>query len=80
MSSSEVEPFIEKCKQMFQAGKTVEDVLKYLRTETGSKIISCMAISDLLNISMGDAKLLVHRSDAWNDVKERDEELHETFI
>jgi hypothetical protein len=80
MSSNEIEPLIGSCRQMLQEGKTVEDILKYLRAETGDKVTSGMVVADLLNLSMGQAKLLVHRSEAWDDVRERDEKLHETFI
>ena len=79
MSSNEYTPLIDKCKQMLSDGKTIDDVLKYLRVETNSKVTSIMVVVGLLNISAGEAKLLVHRSEAWNEVRERDEKIHETI-
>jgi hypothetical protein len=36
-------------------------------------------ISNLMNMPIGEAKLLVHGSKIWQDVRRRDEEIHEEF-
>ena len=80
MSSNDFQQLTNKCKQMLQNGKNIDDVLEYLRAETHSKGDSGIILMDVLNISSREAKLLVHTSKAWRDVKERDEEIHEKFI
>ena len=79
MAPNEYKPLIDKCKQMFSDGKTTADILKYLREETNSKATSIIVIVDVLNVSASEAKILVHRSEIWDDVRERDEQLHEIF-
>lgn len=73
----EFERYIEPCKQMLQEGKTIEEILNYLKNETNSKGASIAVLVNGLNIPVEEAKRLVHFSDAWKYVKERDEKFHE---
>lgn len=80
MSTNDNQKYIRECKQMLRNGKSVDEVLEYLRAETHSKGESGVILIDVLNISPSEAKLLVHKSKTWRDAKERDEKLHEKFI
>lgn len=75
-----INSLIEPSKQMIQNGKNIEDVLKYLKTQSNSKIVSIAVITKIINISIGDAKLLVHTSKTWGSVRARDENFHEKII
>lgn len=80
MSEIKYEHYIDPCKKMLQDGKTVEDVLEYLRAETNSKVASMATIMYVLNITADEAKLLVHNSKTWEVAKERDEKFHEKLF
>jgi len=77
---NQVERLIRPSRQMLQDGKSLDDVLEYLKAESKSKMVSILVISKIMDSSVGDAKLLVHKSKAWKDVKQRDEEIHEKLI
>ena len=80
MSEIGFRAYIEPCKQMIQDGKTIEDILVYLRKATKSKGDSGVVIMEVLNITPGEAKRLVYTSEAWKDVRERDEKFHEDIF
>ena len=77
MPEIEFEHHIDPCKQMLQDGKTVDDILKYLRIETDSKVASMAVLMQVLNITPSEAKVLVHKSEVWEGRRERDEKFHE---
>lgn len=76
-SSLEYEPYINHCRKMLENGASIEDILQYLRKEINSKVNSIFVVMQLLNISPNESKNLVHFSNVWSDVKERDEDFHE---
>ncbi|HLO16829.1 MAG TPA: hypothetical protein VK206_18490 [Anaerolineales bacterium] len=80
MTDIEYQQFITPCKQMLQEGKTIEEILKYLRKETNSKVVSGAVLINGLNISSAETKRLIHFSEAWRDVKERDEKFHKDLF
>ena len=65
------------CKKMLVEGKPVEDVLGYLRTQGCSKTDSIIILTKAKGLSLTEAKRLVHFSNVWADVRDRDEEFHE---
>ena len=80
MTDTEYEQYIVPCRQMLQDGKTMEDVLNYLRKETNSKGACVAILINGLHIPYSDAKRLVHFSEAWKDMKDRDEKFHEDLF
>jgi ribosomal protein L7/L12 len=80
MDKSEVIRLVDICNSLMRNGSDIEDVLAFLKKETKAKISSIMVVSKLLDVSMSEAKLLVHQSKAWQDEKSRDEKLHEEIF
>lgn len=55
-----------------------EDVLALLRKRSSSKLTSIKIVAQLLDIPISEAKLLIHTSETWKDVRPRDEDfIHE---
>lgn len=77
MPDIEYEQYVDPCKQMLLDGKSIENILKYLRTETDSKVASMAVVMQVLNITATEAKVLVHKSGVWEDRRERSEKFHE---
>ena len=55
-------------------------VLAVLRTDGFSKTDCMRAMVELLQIPLGDAKGLVHNSQTWSDIRERDESILDELI
>ena len=68
---------IDECKRL-QVGP--EDLMSYLRDEGCNKIDTIVILLDVLGVSLGDAKRLVHLSSTWRDVREQDDALHEKIV
>lgn len=62
---------------LLQAGQSVEDILSSFRSQGANKIDCIVLMTRLTNISLGEAKRVVHLSATWSDFKEPDEEFHE---
>jgi hypothetical protein len=75
--SDEEDRLTEAARLLHQDGKSLEAILTYLRTESNSKVLAIIVIARVIKMSLEDAKLLVHESKTWQDVKKRDEEFHE---
>lgn len=71
----QIDQLVAQCKQKLEAGGDLEAVLQYLRNETGRKTVSVAVVADVLQIPIGEAKILVHNSPAWSDLKAQ----HEAF-
>jgi hypothetical protein len=56
------------------------DFLSFLRDAGYSKVQSMRILVEELGVDLRQAKELVHKSLAWNDVSHRDEKFHETLI
>jgi ribosomal protein L7/L12 len=54
-----------------------EHVLAQLRVDGFSPIESIKVTRAVLHVSLGEAKQIVHRSEAWSDSREEFEELHD---
>jgi len=77
MLATEIDELTNECKQLLKNGDGIQSVLSLLRERTDSKITSIKILAQLLDIPIGKAKLLVHTSETWEDVKLRDEEFSE---
>jgi hypothetical protein len=69
-----------RATDLWSAGDRWDEVLRRLRADGFTKNDAIRASVDVLHLSMGDAKRLVHGSDAWLDAKDRDERLHEALV
>jgi ribosomal protein L7/L12 len=64
-------------REMMNAGRSTEEILTALRAYSPSVIQSIKVMRDLLGIPMDEAKLLVHRSRTWSDMRDVFSEVHE---
>jgi hypothetical protein len=80
MNGYELDELVATCKKMLQDDKSLENVVLFLRKRTGRKTVSIAVVARLLNISVGEAKSLLHASKAWSDVRERDEGLEQVVV
>jgi ribosomal protein L7/L12 len=68
---------LEASRKILEDSQSVEAVIQYLREQTGKKTESILVLSRLLGIQIGEAKTLVHYSEAWKDSAKRDEKFHQ---
>jgi ribosomal protein L7/L12 len=73
------ESAINLAKQMLSKDQAMENVLSSLREGGLSKMKSINVIKESTEMSFEDAKNLVHHSETWKDVFQRDTELLEAF-
>src|SRR5215210_7452939 len=71
---------LQICEQQFAAGEGVESVLGFLRKRTESKPKSILILCRARGLSVEDAKEMVDLSQAWSDVRERDQAFHHTLM
>jgi hypothetical protein len=70
---------IAECASLLEEGIDHEGLIAFLREQGCSKIDSIVALSAALRLDLGRAKELVHCSEAWRDMRESDNQLHEEF-
>ncbi len=68
---------VTRAKELLEAGTGLDDVLLELRELSPSIIQSMKVVRDVLQVPMQEAKLIVHRSRAWSDARDKFSELHE---
>jgi len=73
---STLEKVLKECRDELLRGANLEDVIRTLRDGGFSKVHSIKALVDLGQANMNEAKHIVHNSQTWADVRERDEEFH----
>jgi len=66
----------QHCREMLERGMNHEELVGFLRSSGLSKVTSLPLLVRVLSISLERAKVLVHNSPTWNDVRARDEEFH----
>jgi ribosomal protein L7/L12 len=71
---------IGECTKLKETGVDLENIISYLRSEGCWKIDTIAILREVLDISLGDAKSLVHYSSAWRDVREQDDAFHDQII
>jgi len=67
---------ISECRMMAAQGKNLEDIMHFLRAEGCSKVMSIAVLAKALEVGLGQAKEMVHTSQTWADVRERDDQFH----
>lgn len=72
-----LKPLVGIVKDMMSTGASLEDVIAFLRRQTGSKVKSMAVLSLATGISLNESKRVVHYSPAWSDLRERDDAFHE---
>jgi hypothetical protein len=70
------EDILRVCRDRLADGADVEAVIRILRDSGLSKVRSIIALIDLDLANLSEAKIVIHNSPTWDDVRERDEELH----
>lgn len=75
--TSDRDALIEAAKGLLDRDADREGVLRFLRAKGCSKVDSISILIELAGVSLAEAKRVVHFSDAWRDVRENDEALHE---
>lgn len=66
-------------EEMLRLGKSVDQVLEFLRNEGCSKIDSMWLLEDVAGMTGVDAKKAVHFSPVWAEVRTRDEHFHDAL-
>jgi hypothetical protein len=76
LAPREIDEILARQRALFGAGKPIEDVLVDLRKE-GASVIDCIrGVMSLMSFSLGEAKELVHNSEAWADMRASNEADH----
>src|SRR3954467_9430568 len=74
------EQLLRSARQMQLRGRSVEEILVSLRDEGASAMESIKAMRELLGISLGAAKDLVHHSHAWSELQGLHEAVHDKAV
>jgi ribosomal protein L7/L12 len=77
LEDPEIQQLVADCSQRVSRGDEVECLLAYLRERTHSKIKSILVLSQVLDLSLSEAKERVDLSQTWSDVYERDMAFHD---
>jgi ribosomal protein L7/L12 len=68
---------IEQCRQLMLTGASVDDLLAVMRRAGQSRTDSIGLLIELTGMSLREAKAVVHKSSAWEDLREDAEAIHE---
>jgi hypothetical protein len=71
---------IDECRKLLESKVDREGLVSYLRGQGCLKLDSMAILRQVLDISLGEAKGLVHCSATWQDVRERDDKFHDILI
>src|SRR5262245_61084772 len=72
-----IEAFVDDCRTKLAAGESPEAILTFLRRNNCSKPGSIRVLMLMKDLSLAEAKELVHLSEAWKDTRERDDDFHD---
>jgi hypothetical protein len=75
-----IEAAVAKCRTLHAEGLSEEQMVEFLRKEGLSKVQSIYVICQATGLKPADVKACVHDSPAWADVRERDDEFHDSLI
>ena len=75
--TNKVESLLDASKKMLEDGKDVQAVLTFARQSGCSKTDAMRLLILLRDMSLAEAKQIVHFSEAWKDTKQQDEEFHD---
>jgi ribosomal protein L7/L12 len=68
----------EETRILWQERDGMQSFLRELRNRGAFQVESIKAVRQLAGVSLGEAKNIVHFSQAWEDTREASEALHET--
>ena len=71
---------IDECRKLLESKVDREGLVSYLRGQGCLKLDSMAILRQVLDISLGETKGLVHCSATWQDVRERDDKFHDILI
>jgi hypothetical protein len=71
---------LEYSRQMLLADNDLESILFFLRQHGCTIVDSIRMVTKLQDIDPGEAKLLVHYSETWSDVRLQNEAVHEALL
>jgi hypothetical protein len=74
---SDLNAFREPVTAMLQEGRSIDEVMVFLRAHGCSKVDCMWALEDFAGMSHVEAKTAVHESEAWATRRANDEALHE---
>jgi len=80
VTDNQLKLLLERSRQMLSMSEDIESVLQYLRQNGCTKVDSMRVIIELRGLTSDDAKRIVHFSKTWEDVRKRDEELHDRML
>ena len=66
----------ERCGAMIRQGATIEEVLAQMRREGFSRTNAIAVLGAVNGIPLNEAKLLVHNSSVWADLRQQADDLH----
>jgi hypothetical protein len=66
----------EQAIAFFKAGKSQEEILKFLRQSGCSQGLSMFLLPSIFNCNMAEAKRLIFFSETWADTRKATEQLH----
>jgi len=77
--SARMQSLIETCRSMLKSDNSTESILSFLKESGCSKIDSMRVLMELMGLSLGEAKQVVHLSEAWRDTRDSDDRFHESL-
>ena len=77
--ASQMKPLLAKCESMLSEGKSVEDILAFLRQNGCSRTDSIKVVMTLEGKTLRQAKEIVHFSKTWEDAREDTEAFHNSL-
>jgi hypothetical protein len=60
---------LEQAQRMLAEGRSVEQVLAFLKSQGANAIASIRALQQLLGIDVPEAQRLLHESDVWREMQ-----------
>lgn len=67
-------------KKKLKRGDSIDSALLHLRKIGASPVETIKAIKEVKNVGLDEAKALFTQSEAWSDVAEQSDKLHEEIL
>ena len=71
-----IQQYVTKYRMLRETGADPETILHELRKAGCSKIESMLVLRELQNVSLDEAKRIVHLSQTWEDVRDDHDRFH----
>jgi hypothetical protein len=68
---------VDSCERMFAGGANTESVLAFLRRNGCSQINSIRSLVLSTDLSLAEAKKIVHLSQTWEDARKSNDDFHD---